>query len=167
MANVNAAIDYMMGWEDSTLSGRVTHTKDGKRTRFGVDEHSHPELTACGYYDTMTVGAAFQVARKLYTEEYADPLHIKDIVNQEVADKLLSLGVNIGVRTAAKMLQQALTISGDGHIGPLTLHALDLAIPQRLLADLRLYAENHYNKVIAAHPEDEIYRVGWMRRADA
>ncbi len=35
MANVDAAIDYVLGWEDATLSGVITATADGKRTGSG------------------------------------------------------------------------------------------------------------------------------------
>jgi lysozyme family protein len=167
MANCNAAIDYVLGWEDAVLSGAITRTPDGKRTRFGIDEHWHPELTACLYYSSMGKMAALLIARGIYTMSYCRPLCIEDIIDQSVANKLLSLGVNVGVEAAARLLQDALSVVGDGRIGPLTLHALDLADPAKVIADLRAEAEGYYDNLIAAQPELAVYRKGWLRRAEA
>ena len=167
MANVDAAIDYVLGWEDATLSGEITTTPDGKRTRFGIDEHWHPELTNCLYYGSMGQVAALQIARGIYDMSYCQPLCIAEIADQEIANKLLSLGVNVGVVNAARMLQDAVTVVGDGRIGPLTLHALDLADPEKVLADLRQEAENYYDALVKANPTLAVYRAGWLRRAAA
>jgi lysozyme family protein len=167
MANVDAAIDYVLEWEDASLSGVITTAADGKRTRFGIDEHWHPELTNCLYFGSMGQVAALQIARGIYENSYCAPLCISEIANQDIANKLLSLGVNVGVVNAAKMLQDAVTVAGDGRIGPLTLHALDLADPNKVLEDLRTEAENYYQALIAKDPSLEIYRAGWLRRAAA
>ena len=167
MANVDTAIDYVLGWEDATLSGVITSAPDGKRTRFGIDEHWHPELTNCLYYSSMGQVAALQIARGIYDISYCQPLCIAEIVNQEIANKLLSLGVNVGVVNAARMLQDAVTVVGDGRIGPLTLHALDLADPEKVLADLRQEAESYYEALVKANPDLAVYRAGWLRRATA
>jgi lysozyme family protein len=167
MANVDAAIDYVLGWEDATLSGVITTAHDGKRTRFGIDERWHPELTNCLFYGSMGQVAALQIARGIYDISYCQPLCIAEITSQEIANKVLSLGVNIGVVTAAKMLQNAVTVCGDGRIGPLTLHALDLADPDKVLIDLREEAEHYYEALVKHNPEFAVYRAGWLRRATA
>ena len=167
MANVEAAIDYVLSWEDSTLSGVITTAPDGKRTRFGIDEHWHPELSNCLYFSSMGQVAALQIAKGIYDISYCQPLCIAEIAKQEIANKLLSLGVNVGVVNAAKMLQDAVTVVGDGRIGPLTLHALDLADPQKVLEDLRGEAENYYDALTAKSPNLAIYWPGWLRRAAA
>jgi lysozyme family protein len=167
MANVETAIDYVLGWEDATLSGVITIAPDGKRTRFGIDEHWHPELTNCLYYSSMGQAAALQIARGIYDVSYCQPLCIAEIASQDIANKLLSLGVNVGVVNAARMLQDAVTVAGDGRIGPLTLHALDLAAPQKVLEDLRTEAENYYDELVTRDPSQQIYLKGWLRRASA
>jgi lysozyme family protein len=167
MANIEAAIDYVLGWEDASLSGRITFTPDGKRTRFGIDEHFHPELSNCLYFGSMGNVAALQIARGIYRSDYCEPLCLAEINSQEVANKLLSLGVNVGLVPAARMLQDAVRVVGDGRIGPLTLHALDLADPRQVLADLRAEADHYYDTLIRTHPQLALYRAGWLRRANA
>ena len=167
MANVIGAISYVLKFEDATLSGVITHTQDGKRTRFGIDEHFHPELTNCLFYDSMGSLAALKIAEGLYEKSYCQPLCIAEISNQEIADKLLSLGVNCGTRTAAKMLQEALEVSGDGRIGPITLDKLDKADPATVIERLKELAEEYYEHLIRVNPSLRVYRTGWLRRAEA
>jgi lysozyme family protein len=167
MANVDAAIDYVLGWEDATLSGVITTASDGLRTRFGIDEHWHPELTNCLFYSSMGSVAALQIARSIYDLRYCEPLCIAQMIHQEIANKVLSLGVNVGVVIAARMLQDAVTVVGDGRIGPLTLHALDLADPPKVLEDLRAEAQNYYDELVARDPSKHTFLAGWLRRASA
>jgi lysozyme family protein len=68
---------------------------------------------------------------------------------------------------AARLLQDAVTVVGDGRIGPLTLHALDLADPDQVLSDLRTEAESYYDELVKTNPSLEVYRAGWLRRAAA
>jgi lysozyme family protein len=166
MADVDAAIIYVLRFEDSTLSGKIT-VDDGGPTRFGIASRYHPELTACGFYKDMGSVAALQIAKSIYDISYAQPLSIEQIANQDIANKLLSLGVNIGVFRASKMLQSAVGITEDGVIGVNTLMRLSGADPLMVLADLRAAATRYYHEVVAEHPEDEEYLNGWLARANA
>jgi hypothetical protein len=171
MANVKAAIDYVLTFEDATLSGVITSRRDGRGniwlTRFGIDQQFHPELTNCLFFASMGSVAALKIAESIYEKQYADPLCIANITNQRIANKLLSLGVNCGVVTAAKMLQDALRVAGDGRIGPLTLHALDVSDPEAILALLKGEAVDHYQDLVAANPSLKEYEAGWLARAEA
>lgn len=167
MADIQIAINYVLRFEDATLSGVITTAPDGKRTRFGVDEHFHPELTNSLFYTTMGATAALQVAIGIYERDYCQPLCIEQIADQEVANKLLSLGVNCGVVPAARMLQEAVGVCGDGRIGPITLDAVDRAYPAELLGRLRELATAHYEALIDRNPSLECYKAGWLRRAEA
>lgn len=166
MADVQVAIDYVLSWEDTTLSGKIT-VDPGGRTRYGIAEKFHPELTNCLFYGSMGQIAALQIARGIYETSYCEPLCIAEISNQDVANKLLSLGVNTGLIPAVRMLQDAVCVVGDGRIGPLTLHALDLAEPEKVLADLRTEAESYYEDLVEKNPNYEVYKAGWLRRAAA
>lgn len=166
MANVRTAIDYVLRFEDPALSGVVT-TDSGGRTRFGIAERFHPELTNCLFYSSMGTTAALTIAVRIYSDSYAAPLCIEDIQDQDIANKLLSLGVNCGVRTASKRLQEALEVNGDGRIGPITLDALDKANPKLVLSRLKELAVEHYEELVREDPSLAIYRNGWLARARA
>lgn len=166
MADINAAIAYVLTFEDADLSGVIT-TDSGGRTRFGIAERFHPELTACLFYTSMGSTAALQIAKGIYDISYAEPLCIADIENQAVANKLLSLGVNLGVIEAAKMLQLTLRVNGDGRIGPLTLHALEMARPEEVIESLDDMAVAFYHSIVEKDPSKQKYLEGWLKRAEA
>lgn len=167
VADTTVAINYVLSWEDAGLTGIITETHDGMRTRFGIDEHYHPELTESLYYSSMGATAALAIAIAIYRTSYCPCLCIEEITSQAEANKLLSLGVNVGVVRAAKMLQDVLAVEGDGHIGPLTLQKLDYADPPQVLKALREEAEDYYLAIVRAHPEKRIYLDGWLKRAAA
>lgn len=166
MADVGMAIDYVLGWEDSTLSGKITEDEGG-RTRFGIAENYHPELSNCLFYSSMGSTAALVIARGIYAREYADPLSIEEIADQNVANKLLSLGVNIGISRAGKMLQSAVGVAEDGVVGVQTLMKLSSCDPTDVLSDLRAAAVRFYENDVAEHPEKEQFLAGWLTRANA
>lgn len=167
MADIQKAIDYVMRQEDSTLSGVVTSTPDGKRTRFGIDEHYHPTLSASLFYTSMGKDAALGIAEGIYASEYCEPLCIEDMADQDIANKVLSLGINMSAKTAAKLLQKVLDVPVDGSIGAVTMCELSASDPVKVLAGLRDEAELYYMEVIANHPEDLPFKKGWLARANA
>jgi lysozyme family protein len=172
VANVSTAIDYVINtWEDPGKTGVVTVNKrTGKRTRFGIDETWHPELTDTNFYTTMSNDLAIHVAQSVYRTFYAAPLCVASIYSQQVANKVLSLGINIGVHNASKLLQLAANVpfQPDGKIGDITLAMVNLKTqPQVLLANLTERAVEYYENVVKAKPEDQEFLEGWLRRARA
>jgi lysozyme family protein len=166
VADVDAAITYVLKFEDSTLSGKIT-VDAGGRTRFGIAERFHPELENSLFYTSMGSEAALKIAETIYRTHYADPLCLDHIVNQAIANKLLSLAANVGVKRASTWLQNILKVQGDGRIGPLTLMALTDADQMKVLADLRAVAVTFYMADAHQHPEFEEYLNGWLTRARA
>lgn len=166
VANVDVAISYTLWWEDQNLSGVVTKDAGG-RTRFGIAEKYHPELAASLFYGSMGKDAALAIAKGIYREQYADQLSITEIADQDIANKLLSLGVNFGIKRASRMLQDAVGAAEDGVIGVQTLLCLSRAECHQVLADLRANAERFYVQDVAEHPEKEKFLDGWLERARA
>jgi hypothetical protein len=72
MADLKTAIDVVLRQEDSRMSGVITTISgdSGGRTRFGIAERWHPELTAAGFFTTMPTAAALTVAEGVYAESY-------------------------------------------------------------------------------------------------
>lgn len=166
MADAWVAIDSVLKLEDSTLSGIVTIDRGG-RTRFGIAEKFHPELTNSLFYTSMGQIPALQLARDIYDKSYAEPLSIAEITNQDIANKLMSMGVNFGVNRASKMLQAAVCVTEDGVTGANTLLKLSACEPVDVLAYLRAESERFYRNDVLDHPDDEKYLGGWVTRARA
>jgi lysozyme family protein len=166
VADINEAIQYTLKFEDSTLSGKVT-IDGGGRTRFGIAEKFHSELQNSLFFTSMGSEAALKIAESIYRSQYADPLCLEQIANQDIANKLLSLAVNVGVQRASLWLQDVVHVTGDGRIGPLTMMALGDAAPLQVLTDLREKAARFYVADAHHNPEHQQYLRGWLERARA
>lgn len=166
MADLEAAISYVLGWEDSRMSGEVITGPDG-RTRFGISESSNPWAAAIGLY-TTSLAVATGMAWASLAIEYGMPLKIVEISDQSIADKLLSLGVNAGITKPVKWLQEAVGTIPDGSMGPATIAAVNKANSQTVLASLKANAVSFYNELAQSNPEKyQKFLAGWVRRAEA
>jgi len=165
MADSSIAIQYLLKQEDSTLSGKVT-TDAGGRTRFGVAEKFHPSLTNTGFYDTMETANALNTAIGIFNQEYAIPLQLTNILDQDTANAILSFAANIGLETEVKLLQQAINVPIDGKIGPVTLGRLNSSLKAALLRLMYNFHIYYYTKVVQDNPVEEVNLTGWTNRTN-
>ena len=100
---------------------------------------------------------------------------------QDVATKAFDLGVNMGLRQGAKVVQRALLSAGigpitdDGVFGPITLDSVNSADSRVLLAAIRSEAAGFYRALILRNAalrdrginvkDFNVFKRGWLRRA--
>lgn len=170
MANFNEAIAVVLRHEDAHLSGVLTEDSGG-RTRYGVAERFHPKL-GDGFY-CGPAEAALETAQQIYRTDYWNAIHGDEILDQQVAAKLLDMAVNMGVRQAVVLCQRAMNaftkhhIAEDGVPGPVTVAAVNGCDPAILLAHLRDVSVAFYRHIAAIRPGSEQYLHGWLARANA
>lgn len=101
-------------------------------------------------------------AREIYRLFYLQPFDL--IVDADLKQELVDFGVNCGVPTAIRALQQAVGTVVDGRIGPKTIAALTSADRNRVDRDLtRLRIERSVDAIIA-RPAKRRFLTGWLRR---
>lgn len=167
MADLNAAVTYVLKNEDRKLSGVVTTDRGGK-TRFGVAQKFHPNLDETFYTCPKEDGLAW--ADKIYAQEYAAPLKLQDVKSQPIANKLLDVAINCGVPVAAKFAQTGVCNLGqhveiDKKVGPATITALNAVDANALMTQLIVLSQNYYREIaIKLHASpNEI--ASWLTRA--
>lgn len=181
MANVKAAIDYVMRDEDRKLSGIITNYPDdpGGVTRFGQAKRWHPALAQQGFYDcefpdaktaeeqnpAIPVDRAIVMAESSYETNYAAALYLERIASQAIATALLSFAVVEGTYQAVRQLQKALCSIGthvdvDGVPGPSTLAAENAADAPKLLTAWIALEDNYF-----AGLGKPVFLKGWENRA--
>ncbi|MEL6622517.1 MAG: TIGR02594 family protein [Pseudomonadota bacterium] len=101
------------------------------------------------------------VVRDIYRDRYWVPARADDMP-LGVDLMHFDASVNHGRFGAAKLLQDALGVTRDGEIGPITMAALKAANPDHLI---RLYAEARRRRYRALHHFWRFGR-GWLRRTD-
>src|SRR5215475_2876982 len=125
MADFKPAFAFVLQHEDSTRSGKVT-VDAGGRTRFGIAGRFHPDLPE--EFFTGPAEEALAEAERIEEREYWAPMRIGEVENQNVANKLFDMGVNMGIRQAGIYAQRAAnmllsrsgrcdTLTEDGNIG--------------------------------------------------
>jgi lysozyme family protein len=172
MADFKTAFLLTLQHEDSTRSGKVT-VDAGGRTRFGIAEKFHPDLPA--EFFTGPAEDALAEAEKIEEREYWGMMRLGEVENQNVANKLFDIGVNMGVRQAAVYAQRAANslLAGearlieDGEIGPKTLAGIHAADPIAYYQALCELSVTHYRHVAAVNPAQAMNLNGWLKRANA
>jgi lysozyme family protein len=164
MADFKTAFLFTLQHEDSTRSGKVT-VDAGGRTRFGIAEKFHPDLTE--EFFTGPAEDALAEAEKIEEREYWDRMRLGEVESQNVANKLFDMGVNMGVRQASVYAQRAAHVVEDGAIGVKTLAAINAANPTAYYQALCELSATHYRHVAAVNPAEAVNLAGWMKRAEA
>jgi lysozyme family protein len=168
MADFDQAFAYLMKFEDEGLSGRVTKDAGG-RTRFGIAERYHPELTHSGFYDDMSKYEALLLAKETYQQHEWHAMQGDKISSQELANKMLSLGVDIGIVAVIRWAQEAAHVDVDGQVGPATLAAWNKATGATgtgaVFHAISMDAEAHYRQRAQDDAADRKYLGGWLKRA--
>jgi len=180
MADFQSAFAFVLLHEDPTCSGKVTEDAGG-RTRFGIAGRFHPDLPE--EFFTGPAEEALAEAEKIEEQDYWRPMRLAEIENQNVANKLFDMAVNMGVRQAAIYAQRAANyllsrgdgrlqtgtgrLVEDGKIGEKTLAALNALQPIAYHQVLCELSEAHYRHVAAVNPEQAVNLRGWLKRAQA
>ena len=163
MADFDQAFVYLMSFEDAGMTGRITQD-DGGRTRFGVAERYHPYLTPTGFFDKMPREEAIMLTQSTYEHGEWHAMAGDKIASQELANKILSLGVVLGIVRVIRWAQEAAGVHVDGQPGTDTIAAWnsDSAAPFHAIS---LDAEAHFRQRALEEPADAKYLNGWLRRA--
>jgi hypothetical protein len=98
LADFQPAFTFVMSHEDTGLTGKVTEDAGG-RTRFGIAEKFHPGLPA-GFF-SGPAAEALEVAEQIYQRDYWKQLRLDELDNQNIANKILDMAVNMGTHQAA------------------------------------------------------------------
>jgi len=127
----------------------------GGATKYGVEQRDVPSIPI----QTLTVAQA----TAYYLANYVKPL-FHEINSQAILDKLVDAGVLFGVGAAVSDLQRAIPIYVDGLFGAETLLLVNEAPEAQLLADFKTQLFTRAHGVVAAHPQDLEFLVGWLNR---
>lgn len=121
--------------------------------------------------DEDVIGLHKDGAEAVYRKYWWDAFHYSAFNELIVVEKVFDLAVNMGGMGAHKLLQIAINrlrehpITVDGLLGAETFAAANTTDDIELRQQLRECAEHRYIEILAAHPNMEWARDGWMNRA--
>ena len=138
--------------------GYVNDPKDlGGETNFGITKRFYPDVDIKNLTEEQ--------AKEIYKRDYWDKNRVESLP-QNLWHIYFDMCVNMGKRTAVKVLQRAAVNKGrdievDGGLGPMTIGALKGVELDRV----RAFRVKYYVDLITAKPEQEKFYLGWFRRA--
>jgi lysozyme family protein len=154
MKNFNEIIEKVLEHE----GGYVNDPKDlGGETKYGITKRFYPDIDI----KNLTI----EQAKEIYKKDYWDRNKVESLP-QNLWHIYFDMCVNMGKRTAVKVLQRAAVNKGkdievDGGLGPMTIGALKGVELDRV----RAFRVKYYVDLITTKPEQEKFYLGWFRRA--
>lgn len=110
-------------------------------------------------------------AKKIYYCDYWLKGRCDEIKNEVIAAKFFDLVVNVGIKTATRLIQRALRsvdsyVIEDGILGQKTLGAInELIRPSLLLVALKSEAAGYYRTLATSNKSQEKFLAEWLNRA--
>ena len=129
----------------------------GGETKYGIAKKENPDIDV--------TNLTWEDAKIIYWNRYWVSEHCDQLPGR-VGALLFDCSVNPGPGVAPKFLQRALGVTADGVIGPQTLASANQQDPIALCTSMTNQRTAYYEAVVDAHPEDQEYLAGWLRRVN-
>lgn len=171
MANFQTALAFTLKFEDPTHEYATTpDAPPGAYAIAGVNSAAWPQ----DFATINALGPDYRPAAvaQFYQEEFWNTW-LEQLTSDEVAKRVFDAGVNMGIGTSVKLLQDAINASNptqltvDGGWGPHTLAAANGCDETELVGQFKAVRCQHYNDIVAANPVNQKYLNGWLARAGA
>jgi lysozyme family protein len=157
--NWDEALKHILKYE----GGYVNHKDDpGGRTNLGVTQRVWEEWTGKPATEEDMRGLTVAMVSPLYKKRYWDAVRGDDLPSG-VDLCVFDCAVNAGVGRASKFLQQAVGVTADGQIGPMTVAATTAKPAEEVIEAFCNLREAHYKSLSTF----ATFGKGWMNRLGA
>ena len=130
----------------------------GGATKYGISQRAYPNLDIRNLTEDQ--------AREIYKRDYWDRVRGDDIQSQPIAENIFDTAVNMGVRSASRLAQQALDIDpADGIIGNQSLAVINQADEKMFIASYTLAKVARYADICNRDQSQTRFLLGWINRA--
>lgn len=157
--NWDEALKHILKYE----GGYVNHKDDpGGRTNLGVTQRVWEEWTGKPANEQEMRSLTPAMVSPLYKKRYWDAVRGDDLPSG-VDLCVFDCAVNAGVGRASKFLQQAVGVTADGQIGPMTVAATTAKPAEEVIEAFCNLREAHYKSLSTF----ATFGKGWMNRLGA
>jgi len=101
-------------------------------------------------------------AQEIYRSKYWNPMQCGDLPNG-IDLEVFDFGVNAGIKTSIKTLQDVVGVTADGSIGPITLAATKAGDPHAIIQSFSARRLDYYRSL----PKWPIFGAGWTNRTNS
>lgn len=155
-------------------NGYVNDKDDkGGETIYGITRRNHPELKIWNSIDQLPTirekkayranKVEMEAVEMIYYRKYYRKLQCDYFDDDCLSLQLFDMGVNAGVSTAAKLLQEVLGVTKDGIVGEQTITTANL---KRNVTEAYKERRKEYYMAVSKKGNNAKYLKGWLRRVD-
>ena len=172
MRDVDAIIGRTIAREGDDKYTNIA-ADSGGGTRYGISDtrdgvkDGMTDTNGDGRPDTRVADLTREQAVAIYKRDYYDAAKLDLVANDDVAAKVFDIAVNMGVRTAVKLLQQSIGATPDGAMGPATAALVNAEPSVKVINELRRRQLLHYVEIVRHDPQQMEFFSGWINRAFA
>ncbi len=139
----------------------------GGPTKWGITQASLASYRGAAVTPAEVEGLSADDARALYAELYLHRPGFAGIADARLRGLVVDCGVLHGTGEAAKWLQAAAKVKGDGVLGAVSLAAINAADPARLYGATLAARLVFLGRLITRDPSQAPFAAGWLARAAA
>ena len=156
MANFELAVSKTIFKEGGGKLHKVVGDSGGE-TKYGISKKAYPNLDI-GKLDEV-------VAKQIYKNDYWDKVKGDLIQSQQIAEEIFDCAVNMGVKSAVKLLQLTNPVLiADGVFGLKTLEAVNSSTPETLMPLYKLIRIARYAAICSKDRTQNKFLLGWINR---
>ena len=179
--NYTQAFNLLMSLEFNSPKNALHKNPNEKGLTFmGIYEAANPKWQGWGqvraainaYGDLKKASIALynddalvNLVANFYKKTYWDALSLDDVDSQLKANELFCFAVNVGTKSAVRVLQNMLGLTIDGIMGANTLKALKAYDTVAFDSDFDRAEIAYYRNLIRKNPRLGVYEQGWENRA--
>jgi hypothetical protein len=179
--NYTQAFNLLMSLEFNSPKNALHKNPNEKGLTFmGIYEAANPKWQGWGqvraainaYGDLKKASVALynddalvNLVANFYKKTYWDALSLDDVDSQLKANELFCFAVNVGTKSAVRVLQNMLGLTIDGIMGANTLKALKAYDTVAFDSDFDRAEIAYYRNLIRKNPRLGVYEQGWENRA--
>jgi len=141
----------------------------GRETKFGITE----KTARINGYEGEMIDLPLELAHNIYKTEYWNNLRLGRIKNKELSHSIFDFSVNVGIRVAAKSIQEAINYAYkdnilvvDGFIGNKTINAINnFNDVDRIIIIFEMIKCSKYVELVRKYPNNVSFIYGWSKRS--
>lgn len=176
MADLNKALKKLWSVEFSNRVDLMLHTIAGDRggmTYKGIARKYHPAWDGWAFIDASPKPAILEknevlqeMVEQFYLVNFWQPINGNRIMYQSTAEELFLSAVNIGIKKACMLAQEAAGVRIDGAIGDKSILAINSIAPDVFCERYTELEMKYYEAIVDRKPEQGKFLRGWIARAN-
>lgn len=135
----------------------------GGLTYAGITKKHHPDWLGWNFIDEDPI-VLHEAVADFYKEQYWDKIRADEYESSYVKELIFNFSVNIGCRSAIKLVQKILGTKEDGIIGKITIKALNQMDPEIFGLKYSIEKISRYATICNNNSVQKKFLLGWVNR---